>query len=35
MHGIGLEQNVRGWFEQKVPRTKVAPDFVERALAFA
>ena len=32
MHGIGLEQNVRAWFEQKVPRTTVPRDFVERAL---
>jgi radical SAM superfamily enzyme YgiQ (UPF0313 family) len=32
MHGIGLDQNVRSWFEQKVPRTKVKADFVERAL---
>jgi tRNA A37 methylthiotransferase MiaB len=32
MHGIGLDSNVRSWFEIKVPKTKVAPDFVERAL---
>jgi hypothetical protein len=32
MHGIGLEQNVRSWFDVRVPKTKVAPDFVERAL---
>ncbi len=33
MHGIGLEQDVRRWFPMKVPRTRVAPDFIELALA--
>ncbi len=33
MHGIGLETDVRKWFAMKVPRTSVAPDFIERALA--
>ena len=32
MHGIGLDTNVRQWFDVKVPKTKVAPDFIERAL---
>ena len=33
MHGIGLDQDVRHWFEgKKVPRTTVAPDLIERAL---
>ena len=32
MHGIGLDTNVRQWFDIKVPKTKVAPDFIERAL---
>jgi hypothetical protein len=32
MHGIGLDSNVRSWFGMKVPKTKVAPDFVARAL---
>jgi radical SAM superfamily enzyme YgiQ (UPF0313 family) len=32
MHGIGLETNVRNWFEQRVPKTSVAKDFVARAL---
>jgi hypothetical protein len=32
MHGIGLDSNVRSWFDMKVPKTKLAPDFVERAL---
>ncbi len=35
MHGIGLETNVRQWFEQRVPKTTVAKDFIERALAGA
>jgi hypothetical protein len=32
MHGIGLDQNVRSWFDQKVPRPTVRKDFIERAL---
>ncbi len=35
MHGIGLETNVRSWFEQRVPKTTVAKDFIEQALAQA
>jgi Radical SAM superfamily len=35
MHGVGLEQNVRSWFEERVPKTRVPKDFVERALAAA
>jgi len=33
MHGLGLDQDVRSWFEQRVPRTKVPRQFIERALA--
>jgi hypothetical protein len=33
MHGIGLEQDVRSWFEMPVPRTRVARNRIERALA--
>ena len=33
MHGIGLEQDVRSWFGIRVPRTRVAPDRIARALA--
>ncbi len=33
MHGIGLEQDVRSWFSFRVPRPKVAPDRIARALA--
>ena len=32
MHGIGLEQDVRGWFDIRVPRTKVPRHFIARAL---
>ena len=32
MHGIGLDVEVREWFESKVPRTTVARTFVRRAL---
>jgi radical SAM superfamily enzyme YgiQ (UPF0313 family) len=32
MHGIGLEQDVREWFEDDVPRTRVPRTFVARAL---
>jgi radical SAM superfamily enzyme YgiQ (UPF0313 family) len=33
MHGIGLDQDLRGWFPVRVPKTKVPRDFVARALA--
>jgi hypothetical protein len=32
MHGIGLERDVRGWFDIRVPRTRVPRHFIERAL---
>lgn len=33
MHGIGLDRDVREWFEGRVPRTSVPPTLIERALA--
>jgi hypothetical protein len=33
MHGIGLEEDVRSWFNTKVPRTTVARHRIARALA--
>ncbi len=32
MHGIGLESNVRQWFDQHVPKTTVKKDFIAQAL---
>ena len=32
MHGIGLEQDVRNWFDDEVPRARVPKSFVARAL---
>jgi radical SAM superfamily enzyme YgiQ (UPF0313 family) len=32
MHGLGLDQEVRGWFAGRVPRTTVPRNFVEHAL---
>jgi radical SAM superfamily enzyme YgiQ (UPF0313 family) len=32
MHGIGLDHDVRNWFEEEVPRTRVPKSFVARAL---
>jgi radical SAM superfamily enzyme YgiQ (UPF0313 family) len=32
MHGLGLEQDVRGWFAGRVPKTTVPRNFIERAL---
>jgi radical SAM superfamily enzyme YgiQ (UPF0313 family) len=32
MHGVGLEEDVRFWFEHKIPKAKVPSDLVERAL---
>jgi hypothetical protein len=33
MHGLGLEQDVRGWFSGKVPRTTVPKHYIARACA--
>ncbi|ANQ85692.1 hypothetical protein dqs_2662 [Azoarcus olearius] len=33
MHGIGLDTDVRNWFADKVPRPRVARQFIARALA--
>ena len=33
MHGLGLEEDVRSWFDHKVPRATVPRHFVARALA--
>jgi hypothetical protein len=33
MHGIGLELDVRHWFDHPVPKTKVKRSFIEAALA--
>ena len=35
MHGMGLEEDVRVWFDAEVPRARVAPTFIRRALAEA
>jgi hypothetical protein len=32
MHGIGLDDDVRNWFDFKVPKTMVARNRIERAL---
>ncbi len=32
MHAIGLEEPLHKWFEVKVPRTKIDPDFIVNAL---
>ena len=32
MHGIGLEADVREWFDSKVPRTRVSRHFISKAL---
>jgi hypothetical protein len=33
MHGVGLDRDVRSWFDEEVPRAKVAKNFVKNALA--
>ncbi len=33
MHGAGLDWPLQEWFEQEVPATSVAPDFIANALA--
>ena len=35
MHGVGLDEDVRLWWDLPVPKTKVARRYVERALAGA
>ena len=32
MHGVGLDADVRGWFDVPVPRPKLKRDFIARAL---
>jgi radical SAM superfamily enzyme YgiQ (UPF0313 family) len=32
MHGIGLDNDVRGWFDIRVPKPRVARQFIARAL---
>ncbi len=32
MHNIGINEPLQKWFEDKVPKTKIAPDFIEKAL---
>jgi hypothetical protein len=33
MHGLGLDEDVRSWFDQHVPKTRVQRHFIESALA--
>jgi len=33
MHGIGLDDDVRAWFDIRVPKTRVPRHFIERALS--
>ncbi|TCP15180.1 radical SAM superfamily enzyme YgiQ (UPF0313 family) [Crenobacter luteus] len=35
MHGIGLDEDVRAWFEHRVPRSRVPRHFIARALSGA
>ena len=35
MHGVGLEADVRSWFDIRVPRTTVKRDFIARATGEA
>jgi hypothetical protein len=32
MHGIGFELPLQGWFEFKIPKTKVTPDYILKCL---
>lgn len=32
MHGICFEYDLQDWFEFKIPKTKIAPDFIENSL---
>lgn len=33
MHGIGLDEDVRAWFDDRVPKPRVGRHFIARALA--
>lgn len=33
MHGVGLQESMQFWFEQKVPKTRVTKNFVKNSLA--
>lgn len=33
MHGLGLDDDVRRWFDQRVPKPRVARNFIAKALA--
>jgi radical SAM superfamily enzyme YgiQ (UPF0313 family) len=35
MHGLGLEENVRSWFDMPVPKSRVPRHFISRALESA
>jgi hypothetical protein len=35
MHGIGLDQDVRNWFDERVPRPQVNKHFISKALSAA
>ncbi|WP_333862082.1 B12-binding domain-containing radical SAM protein [Chitinophaga sp.] len=32
MHGVCLDDPLQNWFEMKIPRTKIPPDYIEKAL---
>jgi hypothetical protein len=32
MHGIGLNDPLQKWFDFKIPKTKVAPDYIQKVL---
>ena len=32
MHNIGIDEPLQKWFDEKVPKTKVSPSFIENAL---
>ena len=33
MHGIGLDEDVRAWFDMRVPKPRVGRHFIAKALA--
>ncbi|MDD2988892.1 MAG: radical SAM protein [Zoogloea sp.] len=34
MHGIGLDEDVRSWFDMRVPKARVPKNFIGRALGY-
>ena len=32
MHGVGLDMHLQNWFDFRIPKTTIRPDFIEKSL---